>query len=92
MRIEIATHRERQGLSLWSLSFVSFVSFAFWKLARECTSTEGSFSPQWFLSFVYAVGCLCGLIINSVQKAIVGHDEVNKGNKFPYSYYSHDRF
>ena len=55
MKREIATHRERPGLSLWSLSFMSF---AFWELARECTSTEGSFSPQWFLSFAYAVGCL----------------------------------
>ena len=69
MKREIATYRERQGISLYV-----FVFYVFWELARECTSTEGSFSPQWFLSFAYAVGCLCGLIINSVQKAIVGHD------------------
>gem|GEM_PF-5645219 len=55
--------------------------FAFWELARECTSTEESFSPQWFLSLSCAVGCLCDLIINSVQKAIVGYDEHNWGRK-----------
>ncbi len=60
-----------------SLSFMFLLSFfAFWELAKECTSTEESFSPQWFLSLSCAVGCLCGLIINIVQKAIVGHDEV----------------
>ncbi|HOQ68158.1 MAG TPA: hypothetical protein PKU87_05940, partial [Candidatus Atribacteria bacterium] len=41
-----------------SLFFCVFCLFCLLGLAKEFTSAEGSFFPQWFLPFVYAVGCL----------------------------------
>ena len=58
MKREIATHRERQGISLCVFVFYVFCVFCLLGVGKGVYLYWGSFSPQWFLSFAYVVDCL----------------------------------